>query len=135
MWGFTNLMGRRWVEVKLIDVAGKKRSVIGYTVSELCGKPFQLELEVLASEFPDFDPKSLQRPTQEVDIMLGSDYFSYFSKQEVACSRDLSVMVGPFGKCVQGSHPSIVKGTNFHPFTNAIVQFEATNEGELKKKC
>ena len=119
----------RMVEVNLIDHAGAKRPVVGYTVTSICSKPYQLKTKVLETEFPEFDPKFLRRPSQEVDILLGSDYFAYFPKQEVARNKDLSIMMGVFGKCVQGSHPSIVQRSKAHPYTNAHIKFEAASYG------
>ena len=72
----TETLDTQAVEVDLIDIAGRKRTVVGYTVKEIISRPYRLNTNVLTQEFPDYDPSSLQRPKQSVDILLGSDYFS-----------------------------------------------------------
>ena len=128
----TETLDTQAVEVDLIDIAGRKRTVVGYTVKEIISRPYRLNTKVLTQEFPDYDPSSLQRPKQSVDILLGSDYFSLFPKQEVANNKkDLSIMFGPLGNCLQGSHPDIVmkskkNDSSSHP--NAVhVTFQAAH--------
>ena len=128
----TETLDTTMVEVDLIDIAGLKRTVVGYTVKEIMGRPYQLNPQILEQEFPDYDPSCLQRPKQDVDILLGADYFTLFPKQELANNgKDLSIMFGPLGMCVQGSHPHIVKKSNkssSNPFAHSVnVTFHAAD--------
>ena len=125
----TETLSTRMVEVDVIDIAGRIRTIVGYTVKHIMGRPYQLNLDVLSKEFPEYSASSLQRPKQEVDILLGADYFALFPKQELEARNDLSIMHGPLGKCVQGSHPDIVKRpseSGSHPnFQSVTVTFTA----------
>ena len=112
-------------EIPLIDVRGVVHHVVGYTVPRLCGKPYQLNESILKQLFPEHDPKTLQRPKQAVDVLLGSDYFSLHPKVELASDgANLSVMSGLLGICVQGSHHSLVQGTSSNPFAGATTLFK-----------
>ena len=55
----------------------------------------------------------LQRPTSSsVDLLLGGDYFGLHPKNEIASDgKNLSVMKGELGICVQGSHPCLKEYT------------------------
>ena len=54
----------------------------------------------------------LQQPAGDVDILVGIDYYGLHPKTEVASAgENLSIMAGPFGRCLHGSHPQLIEFT------------------------
>ena len=95
-------------ELKFITKSGKIVPVRMFGMDMISGTLTLLNLTVLSKLFPDYDPTLLQRQSTEVDVLMGTDYFGLHPKNEV-CTVDenLSIMEGPLGICVQGSHPMI----------------------------
>ena len=99
-------------EVVITTTSGKKVPVNAIELPKLTGAVSQLDGEILSQIFPDFDTKVLQRPSGHVDILLGGDYFGLHPKRELASDgKNLSVMQGELGVCVQGSHPKLYEST------------------------
>ena len=81
-------------------------------MERITGPVSKLNSEVLKSLFPEYDPNSLQRKSNHVDVLLGCDYFGLHPKHEEArCGDNLSIMSGELGVCLQGAHPELVEGT------------------------
>ena len=96
-------------EVVIVTASGRKVPIKAIELSKLTDVVSQLDGKVLSSIFPDFDVNILQRSSAPVDILLGGDYFSLHPKRELASdSKNLSIMQGELGVCVQGSHPGSV---------------------------
>ena len=92
--------------------SGKKVGVTAcaFGMDRNTGPVTKLNTSSLAKLFPTFDPESLQRKTNRVDILLGCDYFGLFPKYEEAkCGENLSIMRGEFGVCLRGDHPDLVE--------------------------
>ena len=100
-------------EVILITTSGKKVAITAIGLPRLTGPVSLLDETVIADIFPDFDVRMLQRPTSSsVDLLLGGDYFGLHPKNEIASDgKNLSVMKGELGICVQGSHPCLKEYT------------------------
>ena len=91
---------------------GKKVSITAFGMDRITGPVSKLDTKVLSELFPDYDPESLQRKTNHLDILLGCDYFGLHPKHEEAkCGEDLSIMRGEFGICLQGTHPDLTEET------------------------
>lgn len=60
--------------------SGKKVSVTAFGMDRITGPVTKLNTSCLAKLFPIYDPESLQRKTNRVDILLGCDYFGLFPK-------------------------------------------------------
>lgn len=117
-------------EVVVVTVKGKKVPVIAIGLPKLTGKVSPLDGTFLGTIFPDFDQSALQRPNRPVDILLGGDYFGLHPKHEVASDgKNLSVMQGELGVCVQGSHPDLKEDTKKDykvGYTVRVVSHHAT---------
>ena len=114
-------------EISIIDPSGKPHVLICYTVPTLCGKPFQLDESMLRRLFPQIPVSEIQRPTAEVDILLGADYFRLHPKHELATDgANLSVMEGPLGKCVQGAHRTVIAGSNTNPYAGYRLSYRGS---------
>ena len=95
-------------EVDLITKSGKIHTVKLYGIDKITGNVAKLDLNVLCQLFPDYDCSILQRHSQSVDILLGSDVFGLHPKREIcSAGQHLSIMDGEFGVCLQGSHPDL----------------------------
>ena len=74
---------------------------------------------------------TLQRKTDQVDILLGCDYFGLFPKcEEVKCGNNLSNMKGDFGVYLQGNHPDLREETEHDSslvktIHNSVIKCEA----------
>lgn len=102
----------RQYQFTLITDTGKKVSITAYGMDRITGPVSKLDTKVLANLFPGYDPESLQRKTNHVDILLGCEHFGLFPKHEEAKSgENLSIMRGAFGVCIQGTHPDLVEQT------------------------
>ena len=92
--------------------SGRKVTITAYGMERITGPVSKLDNEVLKKLFPKYDPESLQRKSNYVDVLLGCDYFGLHPKQEEArCGDNLSIMSGELGVCIQGTHPELLEGT------------------------
>ena len=108
----TQTVSTHWYEVTLVTVSGRKVPVLALALPRLSGPVSQLNESVIGQIFTGFDVKMLQRPSAPVDLLLGGDYFGLHPKRELSSdSKNLSVMQGELGVCVQGSHPSLNEDT------------------------
>ena len=99
-------------EFTLQTNSGKKVIITAYGMERITGPVSKLNSEVLKSLFPEYDPDSLQRKSNHVDVLLGCDYFGLHPKHEEArCGDNLRIMSGELGVCLQGAHPELVEGT------------------------
>ena len=111
--------------------SGKKVIVTAFGMDRITGPVTKLNTSSLAKLFPTYDPESLQRKTNRVDILLGFDYFGLFPKYEEAkCGENLSIMRGEFGVCLQGAHPDLVEQTEYDfnlvkTIHNSVIKHEA----------
>lgn len=127
----TTLHGTKSVATKLCEVCirdqeGQAHTLVCYVVPSLCGMPTTLNEKILHEVFPQFAVKDIQRPTQEVDILLGADYFRLHPKHELASDGcNLSVMDGALGKCVQGAHRSLVSSTTANPYAGYRLTYRS----------
>ena len=106
--------------------SGKKVSVTAFRMDRISGPVTKLNTSSLAKLFPTYDPESLQRKTNRVDILLGCDYFGLFPK----CGENLSIIRGEFGVCLQGAHPDLVEQTEYDSnlvkrIHNSVIKHEA----------
>ena len=75
--------------------SGKKFSITAFGMDRITDPVAKLNTSALAKLFPSYDPESPQRKTNQVDILLGHDYFGSFPKYEEAkCGENLNIMWG-----------------------------------------
>lgn len=88
-------------------------NVTAFAILEITGSVVQLDMTVIRELFPDRkDFQALQRQAGKVELMLGIDYFGLQPMTELSRARnDLSILQGPFGKCLQGFHPKLAEQT------------------------
>ena len=99
-------------EITLITTNGRKVPVVALGLPRLTGPVSVLNESVVSTIFPDFDVEKLQWPSSPVDLLLGGDYFGLHPKQELASDgKNLSVMQGDLGVCLQGSRPLLKEAT------------------------
>ena len=95
-------------ELDIITKSGRVVTVRMFSLETITGELAQLDPSVLKVLFPEYDSNRLQRQSNEVDVLLGSDYFGLHPKEELCSVGDnLSLMSGALGVCVQGSHPDL----------------------------
>ena len=99
-------------EFTLLTNSGEKVDITAYGMERITGLVSRLHSKILKKLFPEYDPETLQRKSNYVDVLLGCDYFGLHPKQEEArCDDHLSIMSGELGVCLQGSHPELIEGT------------------------
>ena len=83
--------------------SGKKVTITAYGMERITGPVNKLDDDVLKKLFPEYEPESLQRKSNYIDVLLGCDYFGLHPKREEArCGDHLSIMSGKLGVCIQG---------------------------------
>ena len=83
-------------------------------MDRITGPVAKLNTSALAKLFPSYDPESPQRKTNQVDILLGHNYFGSFPKYgEAKCGENLSIMWGEFRICLRGTHPDLVEQSEY----------------------
>lgn len=105
--------------LKLITTKGEVVPVMAYGMEEITSPVSSLNMKVLKSLFPcRGDLADLVREEGQVDILLGNDYYGYHPKVEVdKAGTHLSLMEGAFGRCLQGSHPTLQQ----RPITSNLI--------------
>ena len=95
-------------EVRLQAQSGKVITIKAYGMDSITTPVSNLNKDVIKDLFPDYNPCMLARNASNVDILIGIDYCGLHPRREVAHSgQHLFVMEGPFGLCIQGSHPKL----------------------------
>lgn len=102
-----------------VDLETKENTVItikAYGMNEITSPVSELDLHVVAELFPtQTNIHDLQRQG-EVDILIGIDYYGVHPKIEIAkAGNHLSIMQGPFGRCLQGAHVKLKENTRILP--------------------
>ena len=98
-----------------------------------------LNISVLKQLFPNIPPNLLVKESRKIDLLIGNDYHGLYPIHQIAKSGDhLSVMEGPFGLCVQGSHPALVNGASATRSVSAHAEVQCCqvilhNNGQLAK--
>ena len=101
-------------EFTLCTKSGRKVTVTAYGMDQITGPVNKLDYKVLEKMFPEYDPESLQKKCNRVDVLLGCDFFGLHPKKEEArYGEHLSVMSGELGICLQGTHPELTEGTQY----------------------
>ena len=99
-------------EVPLVTHDRKVVTIEAYSLPKITNPAPPVRGEDLESLFPDYEVSSLVRPSTEVDVLLGADWFGLHPKLEVAkCGDNLSIMKGSLGVCLVGSHPHLVNSS------------------------
>ena len=112
-------------EVKLRTQSGKIVAVPAYGLEQITGKLTKLNMDVISKLFPGYDVECLQRPSNEVDLLIGSNLFGLHPKHEVCSAGDnLSIMRGELGLCLMGSHPALKDDVKLN--TNMIKTLHET---------
>ena len=87
-------------------------TVTAHGMDQITGPVNKLDYELLQKIFPEYDPESLQRKSNYVDVLLGCDFFGLHPKKEEARHGEhLSIMSGELGVCLQGTHPDLTETT------------------------
>ena len=108
-------------EVPIITKDKKIITVIAYSLPIITNPTFPIDKEMLESLFPDFQVSELARPSKEIDILIGTDYFGLHPKTEIARSgKNLSIMSGELGGCLVGSHPQLKNFENSVLYTEGL---------------
>ena len=99
-------------EVPLRSVDGKITKILAYSLENITGPLSPLDRNILQGLFPDHDAEALIRPSNRVDLLIGTDYFGLHPKNELARSGNhLSIMSGDLGICVVDTHPQLKEET------------------------
>jgi hypothetical protein len=102
-------------------------------MDKITGPVDKLDHEVVEKMFPEYDPQSLQRKCNRVDVFLGCDFFgSHPKREEARYGEHLSVMSGELGICLQGTHPELTEGTQ-HDSNLAKIIHDVKSKAETYK--
>ncbi len=82
--------------------------MLAYALENITWKISPFNLKVLSRLFPKYNCSTLQRPSDEVDLLLGNTVYGVHPKQEICTAGEhLSIMKGSFGVCLVGFHPEL----------------------------
>ena len=94
--------------ITLVTQEGKEVEVRAYGLERISNKLSPLNMKVIQDLFPGLNISTLQRQSSEVDILLGNTLYGVHPKNEIATAgNNLSIMMGAFGMCIVGYHPSL----------------------------
>ena len=97
-------------EVPLVTKDKKVVTINAYSLPKITNPAPPVKGTDLNHLFPDFALDSLTRPSANIDVLIGSDSFGLHPKVEIAKNGDnLSLMKGPLGVCLVGTHPYFCK--------------------------
>ena len=112
MGNVTTTLSTRTYTIPLRTCEGEGIEITAYGIKEITGKVSNPDSKTLETLFPKFDCKRLEREEKEVDILIGCDNFGLHPKREVLkAGRNLSIMAGKLGVCLQGSHELLIEKT------------------------
>ena len=126
-------------EVGLLNKNNELVTINVYGLSKLTDVVNSLDISVLKQLFPNIPPNLLVKESRKIDLLIGNDYHGLYPIHQIAKSGDhLSVMEGPFGLCVQGSHPALVNGASATRSVSAHAEVQCCqvilhNNGQLAK--
>lgn len=96
-------------EVKLMAYDNSVITIHALSIQRLTGsinKP--LDRVILQQLFPSIDSQLLIKDSGPIDMLIGNDLLGFHPRKEIASAgQHLQVCSGPFGLCVQGSHPAL----------------------------
>ena len=112
-------------KVPLVSTEGEVTHIEAFGIKEITGQVSRLDEQVVSRLFPCHDPKALQRHKAEVDILIGCDNFGLHPKRELAkAGKNLSLMAGKLGLCLQGAHESLTEKTQLSSFLVKTIHEE-----------
>ena len=116
-------------EFTLRTKSGRKVTVTAYGMDQITGPVNKLDYKILEQMFPEYDPESLQRKSNNVDVLLGCDFFGLHPKKEEArYGEHLSVMSGELGICLQGTHPGLTEATQYDSNLAKVIHVKIRTE-------
>ena len=83
-------------DIKLVGVDGVVREITAVGLGTLTEESGSTEITCLSQLFPDLHPQQLQRPTGQVEILLGQDYAAFLPRF-VRAHGHLTLMRSIFG--------------------------------------
>ena len=96
-------------EVNLLTPGGEKQVIRAYGIEDIMGPVSPLDIGMIRNLFPWFvEVEKLQRESVEVDILVGNNYHGLHPIELFGrAGEHLSLLRGPLGVCIQGSHPQL----------------------------
>jgi Mor family transcriptional regulator len=110
-------------EASLVSSSQEVVSILCFGLDQITGKAAKLDLKVIKELFPGIDPDTLQRKSEDVDILIGGELCGLHPREEIASAGDhLKVLKGPFGLCLHGTHPKLrLEGSTESHFSQFTV--------------
>ena len=111
-------------DLPLIDDSGKTVWFQVYGIKKITTEIQRVNLKKVSHLFPDVKREEIQRPTGQIDVLIGYEYAGYHPIK-VQGSGHLLLLSNQFGKCLGGSHPDL-KETTRKMIRNAVLIHHAT---------
>ena len=108
-------------KVPLVGVSGDVVTFIAYGIQRISTPIEMINMERVVSLFDDNNIRGVERPTGEVDMLIGFEYAG-FHPEKVQAVNHLLLLRNMFGKCLGGSHQCIQESTQ-KIVKNAVVCF------------
>ena len=129
----TETINSKLYQVPVIDRDGEVEIFEAYGIPKISSAIERIDVELLAGIL-EIDLKGLERPTGEVDLLIGFEYAG-FHPERIKSKGHLLLLENKFGRCIGGSHQDIVEKTKMMIQTirvcHARVSMEDFFESEM----
>ncbi|VDH89663.1 Hypothetical predicted protein [Mytilus galloprovincialis] len=90
--------------IPLTDLGGKIWTIKAYGMEEVTAEVARVDMSRVEQLFKGINKNDIQRPTGQVDILIGTDCCILMPNKEEQIGN-LQLMRNQFGYCIRGSHP------------------------------
>ena len=130
----TETINSKLYQVPVIDRDGEIEVFEAYGIPKISSAIERIDVELLAGIL-EIDVKGLERPTGEVDLLIGFEYAGFHPERFINSKGHLLLLENKFGRCIGGSHQDIVEKTKMMVQTirvcHARVSMEDFFESEM----
>ena len=107
-------------KLPLIDKKGQELQIDVYGVDKITSDIPAVNLKGVYELFKDVPQKEIERPTGEVDVLIGFEYAGFHPQREQS-SGHLLLLKNRFGRCMGGTHPQIKLANERYELSNVQV--------------
>ena len=136
--GRTERLQSHKYRIPLIDLDGNEVHFDVYGIEKITNNVQNVDVSYIAKLFTDVSTKDIDRPTGEIEVLIGYQYAAYHPQRQQNIGH-LLLLKNQFGKCIGGSHNLIRDETQLRTkFEDARVHHvntvSITNITSMKSK-
>ena len=108
--GCEETISSKLYEVPIMAESGKRVYIRAYGIEKTTNDISCIKLNRVIQLFKDITLADVERPSGEIDLLIGYDYAALHPVRQQR-SDNLLLLTNNFGKCIVGSHPKIIENT------------------------